>query len=164
MEGIVEAIDVGRQAGIPVQISHIKGYVGGTAADFETLCRTIEETFKTLSPHRVRIDTWKDYRHEHLDDIARDEKKKGILSLQSAILSMTSRPAEKFGIKERGKIVPGYYADLCVIDPATLRAPATYEQPARYSEGVTHVLVNGVFEVENGIMTGVRSSRALRRS
>jgi N-acyl-D-amino-acid deacylase len=54
---------------------------------------------------------------------------RGVLSLQSAILSMTSRPAEKLGIKERGKIVPGYYADLCVIDPATLQARADYQQP-----------------------------------
>jgi len=297
MEGILEAIDIGRQAGIPVHISHIKGYIGGTQADFDAICKTIEEarkegidvtadqypftasstvlsvlappdyrtatgikpecfnnpyarkairdavavTFQTLKPEKIIITEWtnsgktRTYQCKTLQYIADLEKKapedlyvemvcveecpggiyfvideeamkqlmskeyvftgsdgcavpdqasnghpratatfakklrefamdQGVLNLQSAILSMTSRPAEKFGIKERGKIVPGYYADLCMIDTANLRAPAGYENPSVYSEGITHVIVNGVFEVENGSATGVCNGRALRRS
>ena len=109
---------------------------------------TKNETFKSLTPHKIRV---KEYVFTGSDGCAVPELamysqprstatfamklkhfalEKGVLTLQNAILSMTSRPAEKFGIRERGKIIPGYYADLCVIDPATLAAPATYEKIA----------------------------------
>ncbi len=87
----------------------------------------------------------------------------GIMTLQNAILSMTSRPAEKFGLKERGKITPGFFADIAVIDLARLRDKADYQNPFDYAEGVQHVLVNGVLEVENGAFTGLRNGRAIRR-
>jgi N-acyl-D-aspartate/D-glutamate deacylase len=77
---------------------------------------------------------------------------------------MTSLPADKFGLKDRGRIAPGYFADVVVIDPNSLRDRSTYSQPSLYSEGVLYVLVNGVLEVENGSFTGSRNGRAIRRS
>jgi len=88
---------------------------------------------------------------------------RGMLSLQDAILSMSSRPAEKYGLSGRGRIATGYFADLSVIDLARLRDLSTYSKPTLYAEGVVHVLVNGVLEVENGALTGARGGRACRR-
>lgn len=287
MEGIAEAIEVGRRAGVPVQISHIKGYVGGNWAYYEQICQVIEaaraegidvtadqypftasatlitilvpaeyrtatalkreywwdpiiktkveETFLTLAPDKILITSWKTYDHQYLSDIAVAEGKspaevylemvsadspptglyffiheaamelfmtkpyvftgsdggavpepnsyphprstatfarklkvyaldRGLLTLQNAILSMTSRPAEKFRLACRGKLLPGYFADVCVIDPSTLDAPATYLNPSLYSRGIRHVLVNGIREVRDGEVTGLRGGRTLRRT
>lgn len=294
MAGILEAIDIGRQAGVPVQISHIKAYIGGAPAGDDAIGRAIgdaraegidvtadqypftassmnlsvlappafrtatgikpqywndpearqairdavAETFLTLTTDKILITLWtgkRDYAYTSLQEIAAEEGKdaaeiyvemvcgenppagiffvidegalrqlmakeyvftgsdgcavpeqasyghprttssfvkklkvfaleEGVLSLQSALLSMTSRPAEKFGIRQRGKILPEYYADVCVFDPAALEAPATYLEPSVYSKGVRYVIVNGVIEVANGSVTGLRGGRALRRS
>ena len=53
---------------------------------------------------------------------------------------------------------------MCVFDPAALEAPATYLEPSVYCKGVRYVIVNGVIEVANGSITGLRGGRALRRS
>jgi N-acyl-D-amino-acid deacylase len=288
--GIQEAIEVGRKAGVPVQISHIKGFVPCTPDVPATILRMVEDarkegidvtvdqypytgastlltilvparyrtsmgikreywtpegrveikaaierTLQVLPPDKILIGEWSTYRLETLQEIAQAEgrsaadlyvdmvcveeppggiyfyidetcmetlmvsefiftgsdgaampqqseyghprstgtfarklgwyaMKKGLMSVQDAILSMTSRPAEKFGLKERGKILKGYFADITVIDPARYQDQATYRQPSLYAEGVKHVLVNGLLEVENGAFTGLRNGRAIRRS
>ena len=290
MYGILEAIDVGRQASVPVEISHIKGMVpcdadvpdkilqtiadarqegidvtadqypytsGATVisvlvpSKFRTalgikkyyweepgrteLKQAIEYTFRYLAPNKVRVGGYKDYPSMTIQQIADAEglspadlflamvcadqvpggtfffidetameklmhsefiftasdsgsvpeqkeqghprgtgtfarklrvyaMDRGLLTLQQAILSMTSRPSEKFGLKGRGKIASGYFADIAVIDPVRLRDLSTYDQPFLYAQGVQHVLVNGVFELENGAFTGLRNGRATRRS
>jgi N-acyl-D-aspartate/D-glutamate deacylase len=290
MVGIQEAIDVGRQADIPVQISHIHVYVPSDAQTPDQIIRTIEDarregidvtadqypymagatvlsvlvpsqyrtptgiisdywtepgrtellnatanTLKSLSADLILIPSYKNYRSMTLREIAAAEAltpeelfvemvcvesppagifffmdeagterlmpspfiftasdgaavpdqnahahprttgtfarklrvyamDRKLMSLQEAILSMTSRPAEKFGLKERGRIAPDYFADVAVIDPARLRDRSTYSQPSLYSEGVLYVFVNGVLGVENGSFTGSRNGRAIRRS
>jgi N-acyl-D-amino-acid deacylase len=67
-----------------------------------------------------------------------------VVALEFAIRSMTSLPASVFGIKDRGVIRPGAFADLVIFDPATIRDAATYAQPQTLAEGVSDVLVNGV--------------------
>lgn len=76
-----------------------------------------------------------------------------VLSVPDAIRSMTSLPAEILGIKNRGTIAVGNYADLVLIDLAAIRDTATYFAPHRYPEGIPFVFVNGVAAVENGILT-----------
>ena len=290
MEGFKEAIDVGRQAGVPVQISHIKGFIpcdadvpgqilqtiadarqegidvtadqypytsGATVisvlvpSKFRTatgiksdywiepgrteLKQAIEYTLRFLSADKVRVVGYKDYPSMTMQQIAAAEglspadlflevvcteevpsgifffidetameklmpsefiftgadtgavpeqnqqghprgtgtfarklrvyaMDRGLMSLQQAILSMTSRPAEKFGLMGRGKIASGYFADIAVIDPVQLRDLSTYDQPSLYAQGVQHVLVNGILEVENGAFTGLRNGRTTRRS
>jgi N-acyl-D-amino-acid deacylase len=83
--------------------------------------------------------------------------------LVSVIHSMTGMPAKKFNLKGRGRIATTYCADIAVINPGNIADRATYKAPHQYSEGVTHLLVNGKFAVENGTATGERSGRALRR-
>ena len=74
---------------------------------------------------------------------------------------MTSFAAEQMGITERGQIRPGWYADLVVFDPSTVRDRATFDQPRQYPEGVHVVVVNGVVTVRDGNLTGGRGGRAL---
>ena len=83
------------------------------------------------------------------------------MSVAAAIRTMTSLPAEKFNMKERGKIAKNYYADIAVINLNTFRSSATYMNPSQYSEGVMHLFVNGVQSIENGEPTHTRGGRGL---
>ena len=89
-----------------------------------------------------------------------DEKK---LDLNFVIRSMTSLPAEKFKMKGRGKIAEGYFADIAVIDLQNIKDNATYATPDNLSEGVVHLLVNGIHTIEDDKYTGQTGGRALRR-
>ncbi|MBW2220054.1 MAG: amidohydrolase family protein, partial [Deltaproteobacteria bacterium] len=83
------------------------------------------------------------------------------MSVAAAIRTMTSLPAEKFNMKERGKIAKGYYADIAVINLNTFRALSTYKNPSQYSEGIQHLFVNGTQSIENGEATHKRGGRGL---
>jgi N-acyl-D-amino-acid deacylase len=95
-----------------------------------------------------------------LGQFVRDE---ALLSLEEAVAKMTSMPAARLGLKDRGRIVDGYVADVVVFDPATVRANATYDEPRRFPDGIEHVIVNGTVVVEDGVHTGATPGRALRR-
>jgi N-acyl-D-amino-acid deacylase len=88
-----------------------------------------------------------------------DEKK---LDLNFVIRSMTSLPAEKFKIKGRGRIAEGCFADIAVIDLQNIRDNATYLNPDNFSEGIVHLLVNGMLTIEDGKYTGQTGGRPLR--
>lgn len=88
----------------------------------------------------------------------------GLVSLEEAVRRMTTLPGSILGLADRGRVAPGYAADLVLFEPARVRDMATYEQPNRYPEGVEHVLVNGVFAVDGGRLTGARAGRVLRRA
>jgi N-acyl-D-amino-acid deacylase len=87
-----------------------------------------------------------------------------IVPLEEAIRRLTSLPAENVGLEDRGRIEPGWFADVVVFDPATIADHATYEDPHRFSTGVHHVIVNGRIVLDAGEMTTERPGRALRRS
>ena len=95
-----------------------------------------------------------------IKQFALDEK---IIDLNFAIRSMTSLPAEKFNIKGRGRIAEGCFADIAVIDVNKINDNATYENPDNLSEGIVHLLVNGVHTIENGKYSGQTGGRAIRR-
>jgi len=85
-----------------------------------------------------------------------------LVPLEEAVRRLTSLPAANLGIKDRGAIQEGHYADLVVFDPATIQDHATFEQPHQYATGVTHVLVNGVAVLRDGEHTGARPGRVVR--
>jgi N-acyl-D-aspartate/D-glutamate deacylase len=85
-----------------------------------------------------------------------------VLSLEAAIAKLTSVPAERLGLSDRGVIREGLAADLVVFDPVTVLDLATFEEPARYPTGIPHVVVNGRLAVRDGKETGERSGRLLR--
>jgi N-acyl-D-aspartate/D-glutamate deacylase len=96
-----------------------------------------------------------------LGHYARD---RGRLSLETAIAKLTSVPAERLGLRDRGTIREGALADLVVLDVTTVADQATYLEPARYPIGIEHVIVNGRPAILDGAETGERAGRLLRRS
>ncbi|HSD28563.1 MAG TPA: amidohydrolase family protein, partial [Vicinamibacteria bacterium] len=89
-------------------------------------------------------------------------REKGLLTLEEAVRKMTSFPAARLGLPDRGLVRPGMKADLVVFDPATIRDRATFEDPHRYAEGVSLVVVNGEVVLDGEKMTGARPGRVLR--
>jgi N-acyl-D-aspartate/D-glutamate deacylase len=87
-----------------------------------------------------------------------------LISLPFALRSMTELPAEIFQIPGRGRLAPGYYADVVAFHPERLRDLATFEHSGRYSEGVEYLVVNGVLSIDAGEYTGERGGRALRHA
>ncbi len=86
-----------------------------------------------------------------------------VLPLEAAIRTMTGLPASVYRMPDRGRILPGMAADLVVFDLDEVRDPATFTEPHQLSEGMVHVLVNGVSAVDGGAFTGERPGRVLRR-
>lgn len=86
-----------------------------------------------------------------------------ICCLEEAIRRMTSLPAQTFGIRQRGTLTPGYFADLVVFNAKTFRERSTYASPHQFAEGLRQVIVNGVTAFDCGTFTGKRSGRFLTR-
>jgi len=85
-----------------------------------------------------------------------------LLTLEEAVRKMTSRPAARVGLKDRGILRPGMVADITIFDPATIQDVSTFEAPTHYSIGVRYVLVNGRPVVTDGKITSERPGRVLR--
>jgi N-acyl-D-amino-acid deacylase len=85
-----------------------------------------------------------------------------LVSLSEAIRKITSLPAQREHLADRGLLKPGFFADITVFDPNTIKDNATYAEPAQLSSGVEYVLVNGQMEFEHGKLTGAKAGRALR--
>ena len=88
-------------------------------------------------------------------------RERGILSLEEAVRRMTSLSCERFGLEDRGRIAEGYWADLVLFDPETVIDTATYDDPQREPEGISHVIVNGEIAYEHGRHTGAGAGRLL---
>jgi N-acyl-D-amino-acid deacylase len=88
----------------------------------------------------------------------RDEK---VISLEEAIRRMTSLPAQKFQLKDRGLLKEGYAADIIIFDEKEVKDISTFEKPHAYSKGFHFVIVNGVLTVENEKHLGIRAGKAL---
>ncbi len=89
--------------------------------------------------------------------------RRGAFTLEQAIRKMTSFPAQRLGLPDRGLLRDGFKADVVVFEPRTVKAPATRTEPKQFPVGIDHVLVNGVVVVEGGRHTGARPGRVLRR-
>jgi dihydroorotase/N-acyl-D-amino-acid deacylase len=84
-----------------------------------------------------------------------------VLTLEDAVRKMTSLPANRLGLADRGVLRPGMKADIAVFDPQKVRDTATFTQPHQYAEGFAAVVVNGQVVFENGAMTDARPGRVL---
>jgi N-acyl-D-amino-acid deacylase len=85
------------------------------------------------------------------------------LRLPEAIRKMTSFPAQRLGLPDRGLLREGFKADIVVFDPDRVKAMATKEEPKQYPVGIDHVIVNGQVVIDDGDNTGALPGRALRR-
>jgi len=88
-------------------------------------------------------------------------REKKLLRLEEAIRKMTSLPAQRFRLVERGLVRPGMWADLVVFDEKAVIDRATFEKPHAYAEGFHYVLVNGEIVIESGKHTGARPGQIL---
>jgi N-acyl-D-aspartate/D-glutamate deacylase len=84
-----------------------------------------------------------------------------VIPLEFAIRSSTSLPAETLGLKDRGLLKPGYFADVLVFDPNTFNERATYQQPRVLSTGVRYLTVNGQLAIDDGSLTKALAGKAL---
>jgi N-acyl-D-amino-acid deacylase len=78
------------------------------------------------------------------------------VALPEAVRKMTSLPATQFQLTARGELREGYLADVTVLDPGTLKDQASFKDPHRFSEGITHLIVNGQTVMAEGHLTGAR--------
>ncbi|MER6417234.1 D-aminoacylase [Streptomyces sp. NPDC001137] len=88
----------------------------------------------------------------------------GVLTLEECVARLTSRPAARLRLPDRGLVREGYRADLVLFDPQTVAAGSTYENPRTLPTGIPYVLVDGRFVIEDGRRTDVLAGRAVRRS
>src|SRR5947209_20308214 len=90
--------------------------------------------------------------------------KRKVISLPNAIRSSSALTAEALGIKQRGALRVGYFADVVVFDERTIADQATYAKPELLATGMRYVIVNGKLVVEDGKYNGTLAGKALRRS
>ena len=91
----------------------------------------------------------------------RDRK---LLTIEEAVRKMTSLPAQRLGLQDRGLIKEGMYADIVVFNPRNVRDTATFTDPHQYPDGVEYVIVNGTIVMEKGEHTGALPGMVLRKS
>lgn len=94
-----------------------------------------------------------------LGKYVRDEK---VLSLPEAVHKLAALPCANLGIRDRGMLRVGNYADVVVFDPAKIQDHATYARPHQYATGMVDVLVNGVEVLADGKHTGAMPGRFVR--
>ena len=89
-------------------------------------------------------------------------KEEGLMTPEEAIRKMTSFACQRFGIRDRGMIREGMWADVTIFNYDTIEARGTYEDPLERPRGIEHVLVNGQVAVEKGEYTGILAGQVLR--
>ncbi len=114
-----------------------------------------EGVFLKSNPHPRAYGTFARF----LGKYVRDEK---VIPLEEGIRRLTSLPAAQLKLRGRGRLAPGYFADVVVFDPTTIADRATFKEPHRYAVGVRHVLVNGTPVLKDGKHTGATPGRVVR--
>lgn len=133
VQSVNEAITIGEQAGMPVEIFHPKvAYKRGWGILMDS----------------VRV-------------IAHYVKERKVLTLPEAIRKMTSWPATRMRLANRGIIKEGDWADVTIFDLAALQDRATYEHPTESPAGIDWVLVNGVVTIDHGKHTGAKAGQVM---
>jgi N-acyl-D-aspartate/D-glutamate deacylase len=96
--------------------------------------------------------------------LGRFVREKHLFTLEEAVRKMTSLPASRMSLKDRGRIAPGMKADLVLFNPETVIDRSTFEEPRKLSEGIELVVVNGEAVWSGGKPTGAKPGRVLRRA
>jgi N-acyl-D-amino-acid deacylase len=110
--------------------------------------------FGTGAPHPRQYGTFARVLGEYV-------RERSLLTLEDAIRKMSSATAQRLGIRDRGILREGFYADVAVFDAGNIRDLATFEDPNQYAEGMEFVLVNGVVVVDEGTHTGERPGQVI---
>ncbi|MET9803477.1 D-aminoacylase [Streptomyces sp. NPDC006368] len=96
--------------------------------------------------------------------LGRYARELGVLSLEETVAHLTSRPAARLRLADRGLVREGYRADLVLFDPDTVAAGSTFDAPRTLPTGIPYVLIDGRFVIEDGRRTDVLAGRAIRRA
>ena len=91
-------------------------------------------------------------------------KEKSSLSWENAVYKMTGFPARILGLRDRGLISEGFYADVTIVNPETIADRADYINPYQFPSGIDYVLINGVVALKDNSLTGLGKGRVLRHS
>lgn len=140
---------------------------------------TDEHVAQTISHplFSLGVDTWSSVDHGalseltpsplpyagHIEYLAHHVREKRTLRLEEAIRKMTSMPAERYRLRDRGRLERGYFADIVVFDEDNVASDSTFERPFEYPRGISAVVVNGELAVQDDIRTSARCGRVLRR-
>ncbi len=129
-------------------------------APFVSICTdsSARATDGPLSGQKAHPRGWGSY-PRILSRYVRDEK---LLTIEQAIHKMTGLPASRVGLRERGLLRAGMYADVTIFDPQRVRDRATFEAPNQYAEGIRFVIINGQVSVDDGRHTDALAGRVLR--
>src|SRR5205814_1613485 len=187
LDAIREAISVGREGELPVQVSHVKAAGRPNWGNVPRALALIDAaraegtdvradaypytgpstTLRTLLPDWAPAGGSVAMRERRADptdrarvlgEYAREQR---TLSLATAVHKMTGLPAARLGLRDRGVLRTGARADLVVFDARRVADRATYEDPHRYPDGIEHVIVNGRFVIKHGEHTGSLPGRVL---
>ena len=121
----------------------------------DSIAAAPEGAFLQLRPHPRAYGSFA----RLLGRYVRDE---GVAPLEEAVRRLTSLPAENLRLRDRGRLRPGYFADIVAFDPQTITDNATFDDPHQYASGVVHVLVNGTPVIRDGEHTGALPGRFVR--
>ncbi|WP_367434363.1 N-acyl-D-amino-acid deacylase family protein [Streptomyces celluloflavus] len=108
-------------------------------------------------PHPRAYGTFPQYLGKYVREL-------GVLTLEDCVAHLTSRPAARLRLPDRGLVREGYRADLVLFDPATVTAESTFDAPRTLPSGIPHVLIDGRFVIEDGRRTAVLAGRSVRRT
>ena len=120
-------------------------------------CCNVEGPFCIGKPHPRHYGTYP----KVLGKYVREEQ---IITWEQAVRKMTSFPAQRFGLLDRGLLRPGMWADVTIFNPETVAELATYKEPHSFPAGIPYVIVNGSVTISEGVFTGVRSGVTLRKT
>jgi N-acyl-D-amino-acid deacylase len=142
------------------------------------ICRIIKYPWSTLITDQRAIDNSKYSYQDAADRLAMEHprgwgtypkylgsyvREKNILTIEEAIRKITSLPASLLRVPDRGLIKEGFWADLVIFDPDTIKSNATYMNPFAFPTGLSHVLVNGELAKDNNKLTGALSGKIIKR-
>ncbi|WP_168433173.1 N-acyl-D-amino-acid deacylase family protein [Pontiella sulfatireligans] len=137
----------------------------------ENMWKVLAEPFVSIGSDGSMRAPWGPLSHDHPHPRAYGSHTKFLraaldgktVPLAEAIYKMTGLPAEQFNLKKRGLLKEGYAADILIFDPDAIKANTTYANPHQLSDGMRHVIVNGVHSLEDGTHTEHRSGQFLAR-
>ena len=119
-------------------------------------CCTVEAPFCKGKPHPRHYGTYP----KVLGKYVREE---GVITWEEAVRKMTSFPAQRFGLLDRGILRPGMWADITVFNPETVIDQSSYKDPHNFPVGIPYVVVNGEITIAEGVFTGKRAGITLRK-
>ncbi|MEU5703728.1 N-acyl-D-amino-acid deacylase family protein [Streptomyces aurantiacus] len=108
-------------------------------------------------PHPRAYGTFPEYLGRYVREL-------GVLTLEECVAHLTSRPAARLQLPDRGLVREGYRADLVLFDPKTVAAGSTFDAPRTLPTGIPYVIIDGRFVIEDGRRTDVLAGRAVRRT